>query len=80
MYTWQTTNKHQQYIFLPLYNHPSKRKWLCSKCKGPNILEALWVHANTGAIDGTAQDGLWCNDCETEVDIYVASTSDNGTK
>ncbi len=70
MYTWRTTNKHQQYIFLPLYNHPSGKIWLCSECKSPNILEALWRNANTGAIED-GEDGLWCNDCEAEVDIYI---------
>ena len=78
MSTWETTNKHQQYIFLPMYKHPSGNTWLCSECKSPNILEALWIHANTGAIDGTAQDGLWCIDCEAEVDIYIPPKSDEG--
>ena len=39
----------------------------CPECKGTNVLESMWMDANTEEITDQAGQEPWCNDCDEHV-------------
>lgn len=59
------------------------KKWhyRCCTCNGENLQAQTWYYLNTGefASGDPPHDDVWCDDCQTEVDITTVCEYEDGT-